>query len=344
MRLKYIFILAFLLSFILTPLIIKLARWLKIFDYPNSQKIHSRPLPLLGGVAVYIAFMLPLLFNVLSSKPLQGVMIAGSIIFIVGLIDDIKKVPPATRLITQISAASILVLYGIKISFLPPGLLGNIGECLLTIVWIVGITNAVNFLDGIDGLASVLGIVTGGCFFLIAYQTDQLFLGCVAISLIGGLLGFLKYNFDPAKIFLGDAGSTFIGFILASIAILGNWAENNIVSLFVPILILGILIFDVCLTTIMRIKEGVVKNIIEWLEYTGKDHFHHRLIDLGFGPRGVVVLISSLSLCLGLSGIVVKDSDIQDVLLLLLQAFILFTVIAILMIVGARERREKGSG
>lgn len=344
MRLKYLFVLSFLLSFILTPLIIKLAQWLKVFDYPNSQKIHRRPMPLLGGVAVYIAFMLPLLFNLPSSQALQGIMIAGTVIFVTGLIDDIKKVPAATRLFVQVCAALILILYGIKLSFLPPGLLGNIGECLLTMVWIVGITNAMNCLDGIDGLTTALGIVAGGCFFLIAYQSDQLFLGCVTISLVGGLAGFLKYNFNPAKIFLGDTGSTFIGFILASTAILGNWAKSDTVSLFVPILILGIPIFDMCLTTAMRVKGGVIKNVKEWLEHRGKDHFHHRLIDLGFGPRGVVGLISSLSLCLGLSGIVLKDLDIQDAMLLLFQAVVLFTVIALLMIVGARQRREKESG
>ncbi|MFH1995735.1 MAG: MraY family glycosyltransferase [Candidatus Omnitrophota bacterium] len=343
MRLRYILLFSFAIAYALTPMIRLIARRMKIYDYPNRRKIHKRPVALLGGVSVYLAFMIPLCFNLAAPSPLQGIMIAGTIIFIAGLMDDVKKLPASTRLVTQVLAAVILIIYDVKVSFLPVSFLGNIGESVLTVVWIVGITNAMNCLDGVDGLAASLGIIIAGCFFAIAYSTDQPWFGYIAIALVGGLLGFLKYNLSPAKIFLGDAGSTFIGFMLACVAMLGTYAENGKVSLFIPLLVLGIPIYDMCMTTILRVRKGVVKNVVDWLKYAGKDHFHHRLIDLGFGPRGIIALMGGLSLWLGLSAIVLRDSDIQDALLLLIQAAIVFTVITILIMVGARERRRKRS-
>lgn len=341
MKLRYIFIFSLGLSYFLAPLIIKLAKKIKILDHPNERKVHTQPMPLLGGVIVYIAFLLPLLAKIPTSPCLQGVILAASLIFITGLIDDTKKLSATTRLMVQIIASLILIKYGIKVSFLPQGPIGDAIEYLLTIMWVVGITNAMNCLDGIDGLLSSIGIITGGCFFLIAYQTNQLWLGCITAALIGSLLGFLRYNFSPAKIFLGDAGSTLIGFLLASIALLGNWAEDSKVSLLVPVLVLGVPIFDMCFTTVMRIKEGLVRDIAEWLHYAGKDHFHHRLLDLGLGPRGTTVLISSVSFCLGLSAIVLRKTDLQIAFLLLAQATIVFIIIAILMIAGTMARKEK---
>jgi UDP-GlcNAc:undecaprenyl-phosphate GlcNAc-1-phosphate transferase len=341
MILRYIFIFSLGLAYFITPLIIRLARKTNVLDHPDPRKVHARPMPLLGGVVIYIAFLLPLLPLISTSHYLQGVIIAASLIFITGLIDDIRKLSAFTRLIVQIAAALILIKYGIQVSFLPQGPVGDAIECFLTIVWVVGITNAMNCLDGIDGLLSSIGIVTGACFFALAYQTNQLWLGCVAIALVGSLLGFLRYNFSPAKIFLGDAGSTLIGFLLSSIALLGNWAQDSKVSLLVPVLILGVPIFDMCFTTVMRIREGLVKNVAQWLHYAGKDHFHHRLLDLGLGPRGATILISSVSFCLGISALALRKTDLQIAFLLLAQAAIVFIIIAILMVAGTMARKEK---
>lgn len=305
---------------------------------PGGRKLHKIPMPLLGGVAVYISFLIPIVCLGTSRPYLGGLIFAGTLIFLAGLIDDIKGLSATFRLIVQLTAAVIVMSSGTILSFLPNTLIGNIGEIILTIIWIVGITNAMNYLDGVDGLVASLTVTSGICFLIIAYPTDQFLLGCLSAALVGSALGFLRYNFSPAKIFLGDAGSTFIGFMLASITVMGNWAENNFVSIFVPVFILGVPIFDMTLTTVMRIKERKVRNIIGWLAYTGRDHFHHRLLDLGFGPRSTVVFITSISLSMGISGILLKRENILTAIFMLVQAAIIFILIGILMVVSARKK------
>ena len=280
MRIRFVFLTSFLLALVLTPFFRKIAwRW-RIIDIPRKRKLHKAPKPLLGGAAVYLAFLIPIICLSRSHPYLMKVVLAGTLVFLAGLIDDIRGLSAIFRLGVQLIAVAIVIKAGIVLSFLPHTFLGNAGEIVLTTIWIIGITNAINCLDGVDGLVASLTITAGMCFLVIAYPTDQFLLGCFAAALAGSALGFLRYNANPAKIFLGDAGSTFIGFMLAVVAVMGDWAENHFVSIFVPVFILGVPIFDMTLTTIMRIKEKKVKNVMTWLAYTGKDHFHHRLASL----------------------------------------------------------------
>jgi UDP-GlcNAc:undecaprenyl-phosphate GlcNAc-1-phosphate transferase len=339
----YIFILSFGLASVLTPLVGKIARRMKLLDYPSKKKIHLQPVPLLGGLAVYLAFLIPLLYNLGASPGLMSVVIGGTIIFLMGLIDDLKGLPPEVKLIGQIVAAFIIMKGGIILTFLPESLWGWTGEILLTMFWIVGITNAFNFLDGMDGLAAGLTIISCFFFFLIALQTGQIWLGALTVSLAGASLGFLPYNFRPATIFLGDAGSTFLGFTLASLAIMGNWAKGNpIVALSVPILILGVFIFNMAYVTIARIKRGKVSTFREWVSYCAKDHIHHHLSALGLSQPRTVLFIYLISICLGISALVLRDApNTIDAILMLGQALIIFIIIFILMALG-RKRIDRG--
>jgi UDP-GlcNAc:undecaprenyl-phosphate GlcNAc-1-phosphate transferase len=315
----------------------RIAAKLKILDHPDERKIHKKPIPLLGGLAIFVAYVGTIVFNFNFSRELKGVVIGGSIILIIGLIDDIKHIPATWKLISQVLASSILILHGVKLSFLPSTWWGNAGEVLLTVIWVVGITNAVNFFDGMDGLATGLTIIGSLSFFIVAEITGQSYLGFLTIALAGSCLGFLKFNFKPASIFLGDAGSTFLGFTLAGIAVMGNWAEKNPkVALSLPIIILSVLIFDMIYITIARVWDGRVRSFKGWVEYTGKDHLHHRLVALGFNETQTVLLIYLIAACLGLGGInLIATGDIR-IYFEFIQAFFIFIIVVILMISGKK--------
>lgn len=334
-----LFLISFLSALILTPLAKLIARRFKILDHPNKRKIHKAPVPLLGGVVIWFSFLIALLYAKAWQSEIKGLILGGSLVLLVGLIDDIKGLSALFRLIIQIIASAIIIKYGVCLSFFPPTLWGNIGEVFLTIFWIVGITNALNFLDGLDGLATGISAIALACFLIIGILTQQPIIIILTSAMLGSCLGFLLYNIKPSNIFLGDAGSNFLGFILAGFAILGDWAYNNAVALVVPILILGVPIFDVIFTTIMRVKNGEVKNLKEWLEYTGKDHFHHRLLDLGFVPLIATVFICSVSLALGISAIVLLKAPLIHATLLLVQASIIFILIATLMVINRKVAR-----
>lgn len=263
LRWLFLLVFSFLLAFLSTKVIGRIATKLKILDHPNERKIHKKPIPLLGGLAIFVAYVGTIVFNFNFSRELKGVVIGGTIILIIGLIDDIKHIPATWKLISQVLASSILILYGVKLSFLPNTWWGNAGEVLLTVIWVVGITNAVNFFDGMDGLATGLTVIGSLSFFIVAEITGQSYLGFLTIALAGSCMGFLKFNFRPASIFLGDAGSTFLGFTLAGIAVMGGWAEKNPkVALSLPILILSVFIFDMIYITIARVWDWQEK---KWL-------------------------------------------------------------------------------
>jgi UDP-GlcNAc:undecaprenyl-phosphate GlcNAc-1-phosphate transferase len=238
----------------------------------------------------------------------------------------------------------MVMISGIVLRVLPAdwGTWAWIGNLLLTGVWILGITNAMIFFDGMDGLAAGLGAIIAFFLGVVAFQTNQPFLGWISLAVLGSCLGFLPYNFRPggsAVIFLGDAGSTVIGFVLACIAVYGDWAEGQpIVSLVSPVLIFWLLIFDMAHITGDRIFTGKVRSFREWIEYVGKDHLHHRIADvLGSRPKAVL-FIYLMGLCLGLSAIVLRDAGTVDAILLIVQAVILVALITVL------ERRGRTVG
>lgn len=333
-----VFLFSFLTVYSSTPLMRKIAVELKILDLPSRRKIHKRAMPLLGGVAIYLGFILGLLFDLKGFYRYLPILIGATLILIVGLVHDIKGLSAQFRLFCQLLAALVVIGSGMRISFLPVGLWGDASEIILTLIWIVGVTNAFNYLDGMDGLAAGSAVVNLFCFAFILYVSGQAVLGRIAILLAAACLGFLPYNIKRAKIFLGDAGSMFLGFNLAGIALIGNWAQDNIVKISIPVLILGVPIFDMIFTTIMRIREAKIKTILEWLQYGGKDHFHHYLVDLGMQPLGAVVFIYFVTLSLGISAIMVSNDQAFEAFLTLTQASIIFGIIAALIVVGRRHR------
>ena len=190
-------------------------------------------------------------------------------------------------------------------------------------------------MDGMDGLAGGLSFIASVFFFVVAFQTGQRILGILSAAVAGASLGFLPHNFHPAKIYMGDAGSTFLGFALASLGLLSCLGNERLsVGFTMSLLILGIPIFDMCYTTVSRFRSKVVVNIPEWLTYTGKDHFHHRLSRLGFSVRQTVLLIFCLSLCLGLSALTLSRAALTEAVMSVIQAGFIFLMISVLMLAG----------
>ncbi|MCP5008258.1 MAG: undecaprenyl/decaprenyl-phosphate alpha-N-acetylglucosaminyl 1-phosphate transferase [Planctomycetes bacterium] len=335
-RWLYIFIFALLINYICTPIVLIVATRLNIVDKPDKRKVHKTPIPLLGGVGVYISFAVTIIYNNVYSLELKGLAIGASIVFFIELIDDIKPLPALLKLFIQTLAVSIMIRYGVVADFLPSSWWGQIIEIAITIIWMLGITNSLNFFDGMDGLAAGITIISSTFLGILAIQTNQTFLMFLSIALTGSALGFLPYNFrykKSALIFLGDAGSTFMGFLLAGMVVMGDWGGQTPVKAYaMPILILGILIFDMIYTTASRILSGRVTNMREWLDYTGKDHLHHRLTDIGLSHKQTVLFIYFLVSSLGLSALVLNDGSLVDALLLLFQAVTIYLVIVILMV------------
>jgi UDP-GlcNAc:undecaprenyl-phosphate GlcNAc-1-phosphate transferase len=339
--------LAFGLSASLTPAAAWLARRVGAIDIPGGRKIHQAPTPLLGGAAIYVGFAAVVLLKGSWSTELWGVAAGATIVFALGFLEDTKGVPATVRLAFQIAAVTVVIRSGVVLTFLPPTWWGVVSEVLLTVLWIVGITNAFNFLDGLDGLAA--GSAAINAFFLggAAVLTGQQGLALLSFALLASATGFLPYNYKPhrrdasGEIFLGDSGSTFLGFTLACLAINGDWAEGSPKDLIVPVLIMAVPIFDMVLITIMRVREGLVRNLTEWIVYTGRDHFHHRLLGLGMRKKETVAIIYLVNLCLGISASLLKGSGTVDAFLVLGQVTIIFGIIGYAMVVMRKRGVEQ---
>jgi UDP-GlcNAc:undecaprenyl-phosphate GlcNAc-1-phosphate transferase len=344
-RWLYILVLAFSFSALTTPLCRMLAMRWGLVDNPSGHKIHHEPTPLLGGAAVFLGFFLPLLINGIFSLEFGAILFAAMILFGIGLLDDTLNLRAHYKLIVQIALAVGLTFVGVRIILLPEStLLGSIANRALSVIWIVGITNAMNFSDGMDGLAAGLGAIISFFLAIVALQMDDPFVGWTALAMMGACLGFLPYNFRPGKralIFLGDAGSTTIGFVLASLAIYSDWADlNPVVSIFSPLLIFWILIFDMAHITIFRVIKGKTRNFKEWIEYVGHDHLHHRMARVLGGPTQSVLFIYLLSVCLGISAILLRNAQKpSEALLLLSQALIIVVLVSILEAVNGNKKR-----
>jgi len=336
----YIFLFSFCLSYLLTPLSRYIAMKLGIMDYPDARKIHSKPTPLLGGIAVYLAFLGAILVNYIFDQKVGAILLGGALLVAVGVWDDYKGAPAGSKLLVQILATLLLVKSGIVLNFFPAATtVGAIGNILLTLLWVIGITNAFNFFDGMDGLATGLGAIIAAFLGIIAFQTFQPFLGWLSAAIVGSCLGFFPYNFrlrQPASIFLGDTGSVFLGFVLASLAVMGEWADNApFVSLTNPILIFGVLIFDMIYITVSRIYSKKVVNFRQWISYVGKDHLHHRLNSVLKNCKSTVIFIFFLSTTLGIGALALRNAQIVDALLLISQAAIILVLVTVLERAGS---------
>jgi UDP-GlcNAc:undecaprenyl-phosphate GlcNAc-1-phosphate transferase len=345
-RWAHILCLSFTLSFCFNPAFAWIAKKLNILDIPDERKLHKEATPLLGGAAVFIGFSVAILTNGIFSKQILVILIASLILLAIGILDDFKEVSAGIKLLAQLVCTLLVMSCGIVLRVLPVdlGMIATIGNSLLTVFWIIGITNAMNFFDGMDGLAAGLGALISFFLGVVAFQTAQPFLGWIAVAMLGGCLGFLPFNLRPKKnaaIFLGDAGSIVIGFILACVAVYGDWSESSpVVALVSPVLIFWILIFDMVHITIDRILTGKVTNLKQWIEYVGKDHLHHRLANVLGGKKQSVLFIYLLGLCLGTSAVVLRNARPTDAVLLIIQACIMVVLITVL---ERRGRLANGS-
>ncbi len=343
-RWLYILILAFGFSGLTTPVCRMLAMRLGVFDKPGGHKIHQETTPLLGGAAVFLGFGLPLIINGIFDLEFSAILFAALVIFVIGVMDDTINLKAHLKLIIQVVLALGLTFIGVRIVLVPETiLLGSALNCLLSVIWIVGITNAMNFFDGMDGLAAGLAAIIAFFLAVVALQMDDPFVGWAAVAMIGACLGFLPYNFRPRKkalIFLGDAGSTTIGFVLASLAIYSDWADlNPVVSIFSPLLIFWILIFDMAHISLFRVIEGKIRNFRDWIEYVGHDHLHHRMARVLGGRTQSVLFIYLLTFCLGLNAILLRDSHHPlEAFLLLCQALLIVFLVSVLEADNGKQR------
>lgn len=346
LRFGYILIFSTTFAFLITPLFRMVAKRFGIMDNPEIRKNHKEPTPLLGGIAVFLSFAIALGLNYIFTSELLALLIASTIILVIGAIDDCIGLSARLRLIFQVLAVIILISQGICFRFLPPGILGNIGEWLLTFIWIIGITNAINFLDGMDGLATGLSAIMAIFIGIVAFQTDQPSLGWASAALVGACLGFLPYNLRPnnATIFLGDSGSTFLGFMLASLAIMGQWGPSNPIKAFAPpLLIFAIPIFDMIHISFMRIKNKKVTGFKEWIDFVGLDHVHHRLESLGLNKKLTVLMILLFELCLGSGALFIRSLHTIGTLVLVGQGIGIITIFNILEYMGNKKGIQKNN-
>lgn len=319
--LKYslIFSISFLISFILTPFIKFIATQLSIVARPKEDRWHKKAVPLLGGVAIYTAFLVCYLLFVEKTKENLGLVVGASAVFILGVIDDIRGLTPQNKLIGQIICASLAtVIFGMMIRIIPFPVLA----VPLTILWIVAITNAFNLLDNMDGLSAGVAAVASLTLFACSMVLHNYQAALASIILAGATVGFLPHNFYPAKIFMGDCGAMFLGFTLASLTILGTWKEAShlFIVLFAPVLVLAVPIFDTAFVAITRKMNGRA------VSKGGKDHTSHRLVFLGLPEKRAVLSLYVISALFGITAVASLYLKIYVSAIIIALLFILFLV------------------
>lgn len=321
-----VFITTAVVSLLLTPLMRVVALKMGYLDYPQNNKRHAHSTPLLGGVAIFIAFFIGILSQwdvvMLSQKSQILAILSGtSILLVLGLIDDKMGMGPNIKLLGQFLAAMILYKSGLRLSFF-----GNYYlNLIFTYLWVIGMTNSFNLLDNMNGLSAGISVIALFFFGAISWINNQTVVVIVSFCLCGSCAGFLKYNFPRAEVFMGDSGSLVIGFILSAIAMLGNWKSNGLLtSIAIPLLVLAYPIFDTTLVTIIRILEH--RSIFQG----GKDHSSHRLALLGLKTKNTVLFIYVICTILGISALIVSRASFKTGLI------IIFIIAVSLFLLGIR--------
>ncbi|MCX5686634.1 MAG: MraY family glycosyltransferase [Candidatus Omnitrophica bacterium] len=292
------FFVAGFISYLITPFVRTMAIKLDYLDYPRDNKVHAHPTPLLGGVAMFIAFFIAILMKeqVVALPQIRAILSGSFILLIIGLIDDKMGMMPNFKLLGQFLAAMVAIKAGLRVDFISNYYL----SVIFTYIWIIGITNSFNLLDNMNGLSAGIAGIASLFFGIISFLDGQLITSTVSFALAGCAFGFLKHNFPRASLFMGDSGSLVLGYVLASLAILGKWKSYILTtSLMVPVMVLGYPIFDTALVSIIRIIEG--RSIFQGR----RDHSSHRLALLGLKRYRTVLAIYGVCICLGLSAVIV---------------------------------------
>ncbi len=327
----FAFIVSYAFTFATTPLVRRFAFKIGAIDIPkDNRRMHKKPTPRIGGLAIIFGFTVATLCFAQPSRQLYGTLAGAAIIAVMGVIDDCKNLPAKLKFVIQIIAALVVVFAGdIKIDvFTNPNFLSDnpywvLPEWLsvtLTVIWIVFITNAVNFIDGLDGLAAGVSAIMSISLVFISIRVGEYSIAILGIALMGSCFGFLPFNFNPAKIFMGDTGSTFLGFMLATLSIQGVFKSYAVISFAVPLLILGLPLFDALFAMIRRILRGQSPMTAD------RGHLHHRLVDMGFSQKQTVFILYAISGVLGITAVLLAESGVLRALLLVICVLILLLI------------------
>lgn len=327
------FMVSVIISLIMTPIVRKLAIRIGAVDIPkDNRRVHKKPIPLIGGLAIYISVLVTFFVFFEMDKTLVSILVGGTIILISGIIDDIKGLSPKGKVVFQIISAIVLILGDVKIDAItnPFAKSGTViplnGFSIpLTIFWVVGITNTLNLIDGLDGLAAGVAMIASLSFFAVASKFNYISIMLISIVLSGACLGFLPYNFNPAKIFMGDTGALFLGFMLAAISIEGVMKSVATIAVVVPIIILGLPIFDTTFAIFRRLLNG--KSIAE----ADKGHLHHRLLARGYSQKKTVLILYTISSVFGLVAIFISEANSKRAVVFSIVVFIITILLAIKM-------------
>lgn len=334
----FILVVSFMLSFMSTPIVKFLAEKFGVVDIPkDNRRMHKKTMPLMGGLAMFYGFVVSLAVFVPITRKLIGLFVGALIIVIVGIIDDKKNLNPLLKLVFQIVAALVAVYFGYSINFFTnpfsenniPFFLSTPYAQIISVIWIVGITNAVNFIDGLDGLAAGVSSIASLSILFISIIMENSAVTPIAAALAGCCIGFLPFNSNPAKIFMGDTGSMFLGYVLAVTSIQGAFKGVTLVSFALPMMVLGLPLFDTFFAILRRIIRR--KPIMT----ADRGHLHHRLIDMGFNQKQAVAIMYSISSLLGIGAVVMAARGMLQGIILILSVIPILAIA--LFIAASRE-------
>jgi len=319
-----VFLVSLATTLLLTPAVRIFALKKGILDKPNDRKVHSKPIPILGGVAIYFGFFIAVISGLLIAKifgvminlvPIIGILGCSTLMVLVGVLDDVRGISAFTKFVFQLLIAGVAVYFGIQIEFVSNPFNGVFAlgflSIPLTLFWIVGITNAINLIDGLDGLATGVTFIAGVTLFVVALLLNMKGAALILAALGGGALGFLRYNFNPAKIFLGDSGSLFLGFVLAATSIMGVLKSTLVIAFIIPVLILGVPIFDTASAIVRRV------HLKRHIFHADKEHLHHSLLKAGLSQREVVLAIYLICIVLSAGSLVIASINSAESLIIL---------------------------
>ena len=320
---------AFILAFGSTPIVKAFAQKVGAMDNPGeARRIHTHPIPRMGGMAIFLGFLVSVILFAEISKPVQGILIGSVIIVAAGILDDIISLRWWLKLIAQLVAAIIAVAHGVTIEgIMNPNVFAAENTLLIgylsipvTVLWIVGVTNAVNLIDGLDGLACGVSAISSVTMLIVALMVAEPNGALLLAALAGGCLGFIPYNLNPAKIFMGDTGALLLGYVLATVSILGLFKFYAIMTFLVPVLALALPLFDTIFAIVRRVAHGQSPMAPD------RGHLHHRLIDHGLSQKQAVAVLYSLSAMMGLTAVVICTTGKLRLLLLGIDAAIAVAV------------------
>ncbi|MBR1842666.1 MAG: undecaprenyl/decaprenyl-phosphate alpha-N-acetylglucosaminyl 1-phosphate transferase [Oscillospiraceae bacterium] len=316
-------------SFITTPIVRLFAQKVGAVDVPkDSRRVHNHPIPRMGGLAIFIGFVLSVVLFADVDNQMRGILLGAVIIVVVGVVDDITPLPALLKLVIQIAAALVAVAFGVRIEFLANPIWWSETMYLdlsflsipITVLWIVGLTNAVNLIDGLDGLACGVSAIASIAMMTIALAMGQWNTAVILAALVGACFGFMPFNLNPARIFMGDTGALMLGYVMACISITGLLKFYAIISFAVPLLALGLPIFDTAFAIIRRLAHG--QNPMS----PDRGHFHHRLIDMGLSQKQAVALLYAISAILGFAAVLIATSGEMRAIVLVFAFCVAFAI------------------